>query len=331
MIRSIQLRFFPDSGRAAYMLDVRRLRLLAAFAVHGTVAATADALHLTGPAVSQQLAALEKQAGVELLVKRGRTLHLTDAGRRLVDHAHVVLANLAAAESDLQGLRRGERGTVRIAAFPSAARSLVADVWPPAGAAPVGGFPALHLVEHEPTAAENALRKHQVDLAITHAYSLLPRPLPPGCEQQHLLEEPVYLVLHPDDAADYGLSAGSVADLGRFADSPWLVPAPGTSCHEMVQRACGAAGFVPRAVAVASDFTVLTALAARRAGVTLVPRLALPSASPGLSIHPLTSRVRRSLQVLYRAGTGQRPEIADVLRSLRETASQREGRTAVPD
>lgn len=73
------------------MFDMRRVRLLRDLSVHRTVAATAEAAHLTGPAVSQQLAALEKEVGMQLLVKQGRTLHLTAAGSLLVDHAEVIL------------------------------------------------------------------------------------------------------------------------------------------------------------------------------------------------------------------------------------------------
>src|SRR5689334_19750956 len=107
------------------MLDVRRLRLLRDLRVHGTVTATADALHLSGPAVSQQLAALEREAGVPLLEKHGRTLRLTAAGRLLVDHAEVILGQLATVEADLRALRGGGRGLARVAVFPSAARVLI--------------------------------------------------------------------------------------------------------------------------------------------------------------------------------------------------------------
>lgn len=305
----------------SYLLDVRRLRLLAEFAAQGTVAATAEALHLTGSAVSQQLAALEKEAGVPLLLKRGRRLELTAAGQRLIDHAHVVLGNLAAAESDLAAMRRGERSSVRIAAFPTAARALLPRLWPDPDQAPAPEAPVIHVVEHEPHAAEDALRKHQVDIAVTHTYSLVPRPLPPGCEQRALFEEPVLLVLHPADAAHHGLSAGAPAELSDFADDPWLLPGPETACHEMTQRACGAAGFVPQPVAVANDFTVLTALISRRAGVALIPRLALPAPSPELSVHTLTTPVRRSVQAVYRTGMGQRPDICGALDMLTSAAA----------
>ncbi|MEV5387970.1 LysR family transcriptional regulator [Streptomyces sp. NPDC052721] len=297
-------------------MDVRRLRLLAEFAAHGTVAGAANALHLTGPAVSQQLAVLEKEAGVQLLVKRGRRLELTTAGRRLLDHAHVVLGNLAAAESDLAALRRGERTKVRIAAFSTAARVLLPRLWPDPHLASAYDAPLVHLVEHEPHAAEKALRRHEVDIAVTHTYSLLPRPLPPGCEQRPLFEEPVHLLLHAADAARHGLDAGAPVDPRLLAEDRWLLPGPETACHEMTQRICGAAGFVPQAVAVANDFSVLTALVARRAGVALIPWLALPSPSSDLSVHPLTPSVHRRVQAVHHLGTGRRPEISYVLDAL---------------
>ncbi|MGW2425867.1 LysR family transcriptional regulator [Streptomyces sp. NPDC001709] len=305
----------------SFLLEVRRLRVLAEFAAQGTVTATAQALHLTGPAVSQQLAALEKETGLTLLQKHGRTLRLTSAGQCLVDHAHVVLGNLAAAESELAALQRGERGTVRIAAFASAARTLIPQLWPEPHAPQDPRTPSLHVIECEPDNAELALRQHHIDIAVTHSYSLLPRPLPAGCEQRSLGHEPVYLVLHPADAANHGLDPGAAADLARFADTPWLLPGPDTACHEMAQRACGAAGFVPRPVAVASDFTVLAALAARRAGVTLIPRLALPIPAPDVSIHPLKTPVHRSIHALYRAGTGQHPDTRHVLDGLTAATS----------
>lgn len=79
--------------------------------------------------MSQQLAALEKEAGVPLLRRRGRVLELTVAGRRLVEHADLIFSGLATAEADLAIPRAGGRGTVRVAAFPSAARVLLPPLW----------------------------------------------------------------------------------------------------------------------------------------------------------------------------------------------------------
>ncbi|MDX2705784.1 LysR substrate-binding domain-containing protein [Streptomyces sp. PA03-6a] len=290
------------------MLDVRRLSLLRAFSVHGTVAATAEALHLTGPAVSQQLAALERETGVPVLEKRGRTLRLTPAGRLLVEHAEVILGDLASAEAALDRLRGGAGGPVRVAAFPSAARTLLPEVWRLLAGGDAGVPTGLRIAEHEPDAAVELLRRREADIAVVHAYSLLPREVPAGCEQHHLMEDPVLLAVPPALAAGHGLAPGEALDLALLAGQEWLMPGPDTSCHELTRRACGAAGFVPRPVALASDFSVLTALVAAGAGVALVPRLALPAALDGVSLHPPAHPVTRTVSALLAAGTaGQQP------------------------
>lgn len=307
-----------DRGK---LLDVRRLSLLRDFAAFGTVAATAESAQLTGPAVSQQLAALERAAGVPLLEKQGRGLQLTDAGRRLVGHAEVILGGLLAAEADLESLRGGTTGVIRVAAFPSAARVLLPFVWRHLTTASDRAID-LRIADHEPDAAIEALRQRQADIAIVHSYNLLPRDLPTATEQHHLLDDPVVLAMHPDLAAVHRLTRGSAADLARFADENWLLPTPGTTAHELTLRACGAAGFVPAPVATATDFSVLTALAAADAGVALIPRMALPADIEGVSLHRLKSPVTRAVSALVPAGAGLHPSTRQVLDLLKEAASR---------
>jgi DNA-binding transcriptional LysR family regulator len=283
------------------------------------VAATAEAMHLSGPAVSQQLAALEREAGIPLLERHGRTLRLTAAGNLLVDHAEVILGGLSAAEADLQALRDGGRGVVRVAAFPSAARALLPRVWRDL-AARDGGVPHLRIAEHEPAAAAAALRRGEADIAVVHAYSLLPRDVPPGCEQHRLMDEPVLLALPQALAQARGLQPGQPAELAAFGSESWLLPGPETSCHELTRRACGSAGFVPRAVAQASDFAVLTALVAAGAGVALVPQMALPADTAGTSLHPLAAPVTRTISALTRTGEAGGPAVAAILTALRQAA-----------
>jgi DNA-binding transcriptional LysR family regulator len=302
------------------MLDVRRIRLLHELSLHGTIAATAQAAHLSGPAVSQQLATLEREAGVPLLERAGRTLRLTAAGSLLVEHAEVILGGLAAAEADLAALRAGGRGTVRVAAFPSAARALLPSVWRGLRET-AGGVPDLRLVELEPDAATDVLRRGEADVAIVHAYSLLPRDVPAGCQSHRLMDDPVWLALSAGDADDLGLAPGDPVDLALLADARWLLPGPETSCHELTRRACGAAGFVPHPVAVATDFSVLTALAAAGAGVALVPALALPAyLEDDLRLHPLTDPIARAVSALTRAGESRQPHLALVLGAFRAAA-----------
>ncbi|BDX35264.1 LysR family transcriptional regulator [Mycobacterium antarcticum] len=306
--------------KVSYLFDMRRARLLRDLSVHRTVAATAEAAHLTGPAVSQQLAALEKEVGMPLLEKHGRTLRLTAAGSLLVEHSEVILGGIAAAEADLEALRGGRGGVIRIAIFPSAARTFMPQVWRELALDSTHQVD-LRLVESEPDDATQVLRQRHVDIAVVHAYTLLPRDLPPGCEQHRLLEEPVHLALHPRRAARHGLNPGQPAELAHFATDDWLMPGPESSCHEMIQRACGAAGFVPNAVALATDFSVLAALVSVDAGVALIPDMALPPNTSELSLHPLTEPVTRSIYALTPTGADRQPHIQRVLAHLRRAAA----------
>ncbi|MFD7232811.1 LysR family transcriptional regulator [Streptomyces sp. NPDC059881] len=309
--------------KKVFMLDVRRLRILQYLATYGTVAAAAQALHLTAPAISQQLAALEREVGIPVVEKQGRTLRLTSVGELLVSHAEIVLSDLAAAESDLEAIKGGGRGTVRIAAFPSAARTLIAPVWKRALGAGGEGDASLmlELVEKEPDAALDALRRRDVDLAVVHGYTVLPREVPAGCEQTKLLEEPVLLAMQRDHATRMGIAPGELVDLSRLSDSPWLTPGPETSCYEMIQRACGAAGFVPAIRSRSTDFSVLAALVAAGAGVALMPRMTLPDAMPGpISLHPLLQPVNRTVYTVSRSGTSRRPDIRHLSKLLRQAA-----------
>ena len=86
------------------MIDPRRLRVLQAVATHGSVAAAAGALHLTPPAVSQQLLALERETGASLIDRSGRQVTLTPAGRLLAGHSERITAQLRQAERDLAEL-----------------------------------------------------------------------------------------------------------------------------------------------------------------------------------------------------------------------------------
>ncbi|MEU2223394.1 LysR family transcriptional regulator [Streptomyces sp. NPDC018347] len=293
------------------MLDVRRLRILHHLATYGTVAAAAEALHLTAPAVSQQLAVLEREAGMPVVEKHGRTLRLTTAGELLVAHAEVVLGDLAAAESDLAALRGGRRGQVRVAAFASAARTLLPAVYR-ALAEEDGEWSrllTLDLTVLEPDQALDALRKREVDMAVVHGYTVLPRDFPSGSEQDVLMQDPVVALLRPDHAAHLGLAPGEAVDLADLADESWLTPGPDTSCYEMIQRTCGASGFVPEVRVRSSDFAVLTSLVAAGAGVALAPLLAVPDDTCGVGLHPLAVPVSRTVFAVSRSGTARRPDI----------------------
>ncbi|MEA2407213.1 MAG: hypothetical protein QOE69_1332, partial [Thermoleophilaceae bacterium] len=156
------------------MLDVKQLRVLRAVGEHGSFSAAADALSYTQPAISQQIAALEKRAGTTLVDRGSRGVRLTDAGRALVEHAEVVIARLAAAEAELEAIAGIRGGRVRLSSFPSAGASLL----PPAVALFTERHPEVELsfVEQEPEEAVPMLRAAELEVALVFEYRDLSQP-----------------------------------------------------------------------------------------------------------------------------------------------------------
>ena len=325
------------TDKLCFMLDVRRLRVLHAVSAYGSVTAAAAALGYSAPAVSQQLAALEREVGMRLTERAGRGVELTPAAHILVGHTDALLARLDNAEADLAALRDQIAGRVALAAFPSAAASLVPAAW--AALADSAPQVRLDLTEMEPEESLPAVLRNETDVAVAHEYDLLPRPLDPLFERRDLLDDPVVLAIPADSAlsladgalslADGALSPAGVAlspacvgpvPLATLAGQPFLAPRPGTSCAEMIQRACARAGFVPRVVARASDFQVLLSLVAAGAGVTLVPRLAARWLPPRVRLVPPAEPVTRRVFAVSRRGGDRKPAVRVVLDALSAAA-----------
>ena len=290
------------------MLDVRRLRVLHAVSAHGSVTGAAAALGYSAPAVSQQLAALEREVGMRLTERAGRGIELTPAAAILVAHTDALLARLDAAESDLAALRDQVCGRVGLAAFPSAAATIVSAAWEAlARSAPQV---QIELTEMEPEESLPTVLRGETDVAVAHEYDLLPRPLDPLFERRELARDPVLL------AVPAGSPLEGPVDLAGLAGQPFLAPRDHTSCAEMIRRACALAGFAPRMVARASDFGVLLSLVAAGAGVTLVPELAARRLPPGVRLLPPAEPVTRQIFTVSRRGGDRKPAVRVVLDAL---------------
>jgi DNA-binding transcriptional LysR family regulator len=298
------------------MLDVRRLRVLHAVSSYGSVTAAAAALGYSAPAVSQQLAALEREVGMRLTERAGRGIELTPAAVLLVAHTDALLARLDAAESDLAALRDQVAGRVTLAAFPSAAATIVSAAW--AALARSAPQVQLDLTEMEPDESLPAVLRGETDVAVAHEYDLLPRPLDPLFERRELARDPVLLAVPASGPAMTG-----PVRLADLAGQPFLAPRPGTSCAEMIQRACARAGFVPRVVARATDFAVLLSLVAAGAGLTLVPELATRALPAGVRLLPPAEPVTRQIFTVSRRGGDRKPAVRVVLDALAEAAASR--------
>ena len=294
------------------MLDSRRLRVLRAVAEHGSFAAAALELQYTPSAVSQQIAALEREAGAVLVERGPRGTRLTQAGAVLDRHAAVVLGQLAAARAELDDLARLRGGQLRLAAFESAWTALV----PAAVSAYRARHPdvELHLAESDPADAVADVRAGACDLAVVFEPNPLDAAGLEGLQRTVVGLDPLWAVL-PDD---HPLAAAPAVDLARLAAEPWV--APTAFCAGVVRRACLAAGFEPDIVFSSADYGAIQGFVAAGAGVALVPFLALTGRERVVA-RPLTGDGPRRVLAAITAAEGPRPATAAaMLDVLRETA-----------
>jgi molybdate transport repressor ModE-like protein len=271
------------------MLDLGRLRVLAAVARHGSVTEAAKELHYSQPSVSQQLAKLESETGAQLVQRVGRGIRLTEAGRLLADRAEAILGRVDAAATELAahvGLRAGR---VRLAGFSSA---LVAFL-PAAAAVLAERHPGLELeiTETHPPEALGMLRTGTVDLAIGFRYADTP-PEETGIRITHLLDDPSYL-----------LTSSPGDRLIDYRAARWIA---GCERHrEHLEALCARDGFAPNIAFNTDDVAVKQALVAAGMGVTIVPGLAIRRhLHPGVRAVELPDSNRQ----VYAATYGEPPD-----------------------
>ncbi len=301
------------------MLELRRLRLLRELSQRGTIAAVADALQFTPSAVSQQLAMLEREAGVPLLARAGRGVRLTDAALVLVGHADALLRRAELAEADLAAAAGTVAGRGRIAGF----QSVLVHIALPAIEALGRDAPRLRceVVEAEPELALPALALGDVDLVLGDEWQHQPVRLPDGVERHELYRDPVYVVLparHP--AAQR--HAGTVP-LAELAGEVWTCGHAGTPWEEMVERTCRAlGGFEPDIRHRTNDANASLALVARGLALTMLPGLPLAHEPRGIARrHLADDPVWRSIFAATRASDAARPSTRALLAACTDAAS----------
>jgi DNA-binding transcriptional LysR family regulator len=295
------------------MLDVRKMLLLRELSRLGTIGAVAEAQFCTPSAVSQQLRALEREAGVPLIRRTGRRVELTPAGADLAVRAGPVLALLEQASAALAAARQELAGELHIGAFPTAVRTVLPAALVTLGAA----HPQLelHVTELDPADAPDALRSGALDIALVHEYDYVPSEPDPALATEPLLEETVFLA----SAADSPGLPGPADPVRACRARPWIAGSPGTLCHLMTVRLCQAAGFTPRIRHYADDFGAVLTLVAADQGVALVPELALAERPPGVELAALPAR-RRTL-IACRSGGSGHPAVAACAAALRAAAA----------
>jgi len=297
------------------MIDLRRLRALRELADRGTIAATADALHLTPSAVSQQLSALEREIGQPLLEPNGRTVRLTSAATAVLAHADVLFSEVERMDATLASLAGGAVGTVRVGAFATAIRGLVV----PAVGLLRETSPGLHLairdVESPDVFDAIALGELDVGVSMEHAGA-------PGSDDERFARfELMRDVLDVAVPTDHPLATREPT-LPDLAGEPWIAPPEGWSCDDVIRVSCSAAGFTPTVAHRSGDWTAIMAMVAAGLGVAVVPRLAQDLPPPGVVIRRLRGEpAARHLFVTCRRGAEDHPAIGATVEALRKAAA----------
>jgi DNA-binding transcriptional LysR family regulator len=285
------------------MLDPRRLLTFRAVARAGSFSAAARELALTQPAVSQQVAALERELGARLLHRGPGGLTLTDAGAIALEHADALADRIALADTQLAELS-DDAGPVRVGAFPSALATVV-----PAAIARLGGR-RVEAVEGTMEELAAGVGDGRVHVALVFQDAAAPRREHPGLRRHDLLEEPFVPVVGPN----HRLAKRRTIRLEELADDPWTAP----SRTGILHSACVAAGFEPDLHFITRDVLAIGALIAADLAVTLSPRLV---ADWREGVHVLELRDEPPRRALYaltpRTGTtaGAR-ELLDAVRAI---------------
>lgn len=284
----------------APMLDLRLVRSFAEVAERGTIAAAAEALGYTAPAVSQHVAKLEADLAVPLFDRAGGRLRLSDAGAALLPHA-LALLDLAARARDA-ATTAPHRRRLAIAGFGSALAVLV--------------LPALEVLRsrHHVTVIEaddddalRELRLGHVDLALTQTYDGEHVERSERLDQRLLARDRLRLVLPPHLPCSTRL-----ADLGAV---PFLLNGPATRCEAATRRILAAAGIEPPIAANVSDNRLLLDLVAAGQGATIAPELLIDPHRADLSVADEDLRVRRSVLAVTRdRGADRHGDVVEELR-----------------
>jgi DNA-binding transcriptional LysR family regulator len=289
------------------MLDLRRLRLLREVKLRGTIAAVASALSFSPSAISQQLAELEREAGVPLLVKAGRRVQLTPQAEVLVEHTTALLERMELMESELTASVTAVSGTVRLAVFQSAALAIV----PRALTLLAAEHPALRVevTQREPEHALAEVWARDFDLVIAEQYPAHTAPLLAELDRVPLVSDELRL-------------AGA-RSLAEAASASWVMEPRGTASRHFAEQSCRAAGFEPDVRFETADLQAHIRLVEAGLATAILNDLVWAGGEPTVTLARLPGRPHREVFTSVRASSTERPAIAAVRGALAHAVARR--------
>lgn len=306
MISTVPLR----SGEVS-VFELRRLRLLHELALRGTLAAVAEALSYSPSTISQQLAQLEKDAGVPLLTADGRRVRLTEHGVALAAHAARALELEEQIRGELEALQPGI-APVRVAVLQTAAQAIL----PYALTLLAEREPALRveIAEVPPEEGLFELSARGFDLVIAEQYPGHTRAHRTGLERETLGSDPIRLALPPDDPA---------ASLGELAERPWVMEPAGTAARQWAVQQCRAAGFEPDIRFELADLTAQVRLITAGRAVGVLPDLVWADLDPPVRLLSLPGDPVREIFTAARRSSASRSGIRAVRAALGDAFAAR--------
>jgi len=296
------------------MLDLARLRLLRTVIATGSLRASAAALGYTPSAASQQLAALQRQTGLQLVGRAGRGLEPTAAGRALAGESARLFDEVGRIEGVISDLRAGRIGSLSIGYVAS-----VSATWlPPLIETLRTEFPALRL---DLRLIDHCAGQHDIEIFIEDPAE----PPPPGMHVQRLTTDPYVVAVRHDDA----LAARSPLPLTELGERAWIDNEPlDGPCRRNLLDACARAHITPNFQVQTPDYRTALALVATGIGITVIPQLAAVDLPAGVRVLPLTDPTpTRHLGLAVRTATATNPAAHRAAELLTAVAS---GRTECP-
>jgi DNA-binding transcriptional LysR family regulator len=297
------------------MLNANRLNVFREVVERSSFSAAADALSYSQSAVSQSIAALEKEVGTALIERNRGGVRPTAAGAALAAHVGGILAGMETAEAELAAIAAGRGGRLRTASFPSAGATLMPHA--------IAGFRSSHpgvevtLAEGEPEEIAPRLRAGEFDFVLLYEFEGVGERLGTGMRRYELLDDPLQLAL----PAAHRLARRRQLRLEDLQDEAWIQTSASTPCARHVVRSCHAAGFEPQVSFESDDYQTVQGLVAAGVGVALIPQLALSTVRTDIRIRSLepSSPVRKVFAATPRAASVT-PAVATMLNVLRQTA-----------
>jgi len=295
------------------MIDLTALTALRAVSDHGSVVAAADVLGFTPSAVSQQVKRLERQAGVPLLERVGRGVMLTRHGLHLVETGARLLSDLEEIQAGLHRQAEAVAGRLRVVAFSTAMRGLVA----PAMADLLEAHPDLTLAlsEREPWDTIELVASGQCEIGLVHSWGDVPLAIPDHLTRTSVASDVADVIVH----RTHVLAKRTRVTPHDLVEEGWIATPEGTICRQWLHRMYDGTGRLPRIAHQSMEFDSHLAMVRARLGIALVPRLGRqPLGDDLVAVRAHAPVPTRDIIALHRTSMADSPAVAAVVARLKK-------------